>query len=82
MNKADIPSEDVFVQLMALATESPDMRAHLVAVLSQDTFNRTSMLNTMISDLQLRGAPQPLVDCISFLLDAEVAERALRLIRQ
>ncbi len=73
--------EEMFVQLMAVAQETPEMGQQLVAILSQERFHRQSMLATLLDDLQRRGAPAEFVECIGFLRDDETAARALELLR-
>ena len=51
-------------------------------VLSQDDFNRQSLLNTWISDLELQSAPMELRRVLTYLLDSEVAAAALRLLQE
>ena len=45
-------------------------------------FNRQSLLNTWIADLELQNAPQELRRILTYLLDGEVAKTALRLLEE
>jgi hypothetical protein len=70
-------SSDPFLSLMVLASEDDVIRQHLLAILSQDKFNRHSLLNTWIEDLKLQIAPESFIRAVACLLDDEVAARAL-----
>ncbi len=73
--------EEMFVQLMAVARETPEMRRQLVTILSQEAFHRQSLLGTLLEDLQMRGARVEFIECIGFLRDDDTAARALELLR-
>ena len=70
-------STDPFVSLMVVATEDDAIRQHLLAILQQDSFNRHSLLNTWIEDLKMQSAPESFTRALGFLLDDDVAARAL-----
>jgi hypothetical protein len=46
-------SKNMFVQLMAVASESPEIGTHLINILQQAPFHRQSMLATLLEDLRL-----------------------------
>ncbi|MDK1023345.1 MAG: hypothetical protein QGD92_03835 [Gammaproteobacteria bacterium] len=66
-----------FLSLMVVASEDEAMQQHLLAILRQNSFNRHSLLNTWIAELILQSAPESFTRALGFLLDDEVAERAL-----
>jgi hypothetical protein len=72
--------EEPFVTLIRVAQENPDIKSLLLKILSFDSFNRESALNTIIEDMQLKSAPREIVSAIAGLLDSEVAEKALKLL--
>ena len=73
--------EEMFMQLMAVARETPETRRQLVTILSQEAFHRQSLLGTLLEDLRMRGAPVEFIECIGFLRDDDTAARALELLR-
>jgi hypothetical protein len=73
-------STDPFMSLMVVATEDEAVQQHLLAILRQDSFNRHSLLNTWIEDLKLQSAPESFTRALGFLLDDDVAERALSIL--
>ncbi|MCZ6502808.1 MAG: hypothetical protein O6945_09875 [Gammaproteobacteria bacterium] len=72
--------DEPFVQLMSVAREDADIRAQLISILQQDPFNRKSRLNTWIRTMQLQQAPESFVHAITYLLEDETADKALRLL--
>jgi len=73
---------DPFFSLMMVAREDVDIRLHLMAILNQDAFNRHSLLNTWIRELQLQGAPESFIKALGFLLDDDVATRAIDILEE
>ena len=69
-----------FITFMKLAREEPDIRERMIAVLSLDSFNRKSLLNTWLRDLKLQGAPVDYIEALSFFLDNAGADKALQVI--
>jgi hypothetical protein len=77
-----IAGDEDFILFMQVAREDPEIHQRFVTILSQDDFNRRSMLNTWISDLELQSAPAELRRSLTYLLDSEVAATALKLLRE
>jgi len=75
-----IPSDDTFVVLMRAAQEEPLVRKRLLPILRLDSRNRASLLDTMVSELRLQGAPSDFVEAIGLLKNDDVAEKALGLL--
>jgi hypothetical protein len=69
-----------FVTFMQVAKEDPDIRRVLLGILSQDEFNRSSILNTYIEEMRYKGAPESFVAALACLLDKDVAQRAYDLL--
>ena len=74
--------EEPFVTLIRVAQEDPDIKSLLLNILSLDSFNRESALNTIIEEMKLTSAPGEMVSAIAGLLDSDVAEKALKLLRE
>jgi hypothetical protein len=80
-NKAKAAGVDeTFVRLIQLASEDPKIREQILWILSMDSFNRKSALNTFIHNMKLKGAPGEFVSAIACFLDDEVAEKALSIL--
>lgn len=75
-----ISDDETFITLMQLAREDPGVGELLKSVLAMDDMNRRSMLNTWINEIVLKKGPQEMVEALSYLLDDEVAKRALEVI--
>jgi hypothetical protein len=69
-----------FVTLIRVAQENPDVRSRLLGILSLDTFNRKSALNTLMEDMRLRGAPKALIEAMAGLLDERVAKKTFEML--
>lgn len=78
--KKQIVENEKFIYLMRAASEVPDVREKLKVILSLDSFNRQSILNTWLRDLKLQGAPNDFIEALSFFLDDSIAEKALEVI--
>ncbi len=63
-----------------MAQESPDIRNTLLAILQEDEFHRTSMINTLMEEMRYKGAPDALITAIASLLDHRVAQKASELL--
>jgi hypothetical protein len=74
--------EEPFVTLIQVADETPEIRATLLSILQTEAFHRNSLLNTLIEEMRLKGAPEALITGITSLLDPRVAQRALELLKK
>ena len=74
--------EEPFVTLIRVAQEDPDIKYLLLKILSFDSFNRESALNTIVEDLKLKSAPEEIVSAIADLLNNKVAEKTLKLLNE
>jgi hypothetical protein len=72
--------DEPFVTLIQVAQESPEIRATLLSILEKPEFHRESLINTLIEDIRLKGAPPALIKGIAGLLNPKVAQRALELL--
>ncbi|MCB1644423.1 MAG: hypothetical protein KDI36_03175 [Pseudomonadales bacterium] len=80
LRSPESPDGEELVMLVSVARENPDIRQQLISVLSQEDFQRASLLNTWLTQLRLQQAPQPIITAIHRLTDPQVAERTLELI--
>ncbi len=67
---------DAFINLILAACEEPQMRKQIMGILQLDSFNRQSLLGSIVSHLSMQGAPTELVEAISLLKDDEIAQKA------
>ncbi len=77
-----VADDEDFIRFMQVAREDPELQKRLTFVLSQDDFNRQSLLNTWLADLGLQNAPAELRRVLTYLLDGEVAGAALQLLEE
>jgi hypothetical protein len=75
-----IRDNEQFVTLIQVARENEEIRNQLLVILSQDAFNRASIINSFIEDMRLKNAPKELISAIACLLDNGIAERALEIL--
>ena len=75
-----VADNESFILLMRVAREDAGVRRHLLTILSQTPFNRTSMLNTFINEMRLRKAPAEIISAVACLLDHEVALQAVEML--
>jgi hypothetical protein len=73
--KNTVGENDAFITLMRVAQEDPDIRQTLAGILHQPPFHRKSLLNTLIKEITLKGAPADFVSAIQELLNDDVAEK-------
>ena len=76
MNRS-IAYDETFVRLIQVAQEEPEIGNRLKSILTQDDFNRKSMINTWIEELKLQKAPSDFIKELSYFLDESVARSAL-----
>ena len=71
---------EALVCLVQAAKEDPDLRRKLINLLGLDSFNRSSVLNTFLQEIQLQGAPPELIEAIAYLRNEEIATQAKSLL--
>jgi len=76
-----IGKNEPFVTLIRVAQEDVEIKRHLLAILSQSKFNRESILNSYLDELCLKQAPQEFISAIACLLDDDVAEKVLEILK-
>jgi len=76
-----VGDNETFVTLIRVAQEKPEARKTFGGILRQSPFHRQSMLNTLIEEMKLKGAPAEFVSALSALLNDDVADRAMEMIQ-
>lgn len=79
-NHKSVGKSEPFVTLIRVAQEDVQIKNLLLGILSQNRFNRESILNSYINDLTLKKAPQEFISAIACLLDGDVAKKALEIL--
>ena len=78
--KKFIGENEPLVTLIRVAQEDVEIKRHLLSILSQNKFNRESILNSYLEELRLKQAPQEFISAIACLLDDDVAEKVLEIL--
>ena len=79
-SKPTMGDNQAFVTLVTAAREDRDLSRSLSAILSLPSFQRQSLLNSMIQEMMLRSEQPNLIAAVSALLDDAVAAKAAELI--
>ena len=77
-----VGENETFVTLIRVAQEDAEIKKQLRTILSQDRFNRASILNAYIEDLRLKKAPKEFISAIACLLDDSIAAKALEILNE
>ena len=76
-----VPGEDpTFVRLVQLVNTDEDFRAMIMKVIALDSFNRSSMVNSIIDQQRLRGASPEHLQVLKYLTDDTVCQKIKALI--
>ena len=79
-NKSPVDPLESLSDLIDATLDDPIMRGQILNLVKFDSFNRRSILNTWLAELQLKDAPGELINALACLKDDEVAARAKRLL--
>jgi hypothetical protein len=79
-SKPTVGDNQAFVTLVAAAREDRELSRSLLAILGLPSFQRRSLLNSMIQQMTLRSERADLIAAVSALLDDGVAAEAAKLI--
>ena len=79
-SKPTVGDNHAFVTLLAAAREDRELSRSLSAILGLPSFQRQSILNSMIQEMELRSEQPDLIAAVSALLDDGVAAKAAELI--
>jgi len=78
----DYSSEDEhFVRLIQLAKEDESIRERLLAILSMQGVKRQIALSSILESTRLSGAPEEFVSAMAVLQNSEVADKALKVLK-
>ena len=80
-SKPTVGDNEVFVTLVSAAREDRELLRTLSTVLSLPTFQRYSLLSSMIQEMVLRSEEADLIAAVSALLDDDVAAKVAELIK-
>ena len=69
--------DDTFIRLVQIARDDPKINKEILKILTLDSFNRQSALNTLLDTMRLKGAPLEFIEAVDFLVDDDVAEKFL-----
>jgi hypothetical protein len=73
-------SIEKFADLMQTAMEDPLIKNRIIEVLQLSSFERRTILNNWLEQLQRRNASESLLSALSCLFDDKIAEAVLVLI--
>ena len=79
-SKPTVGDNQALVTLVAAAGEDRELSSSLSAILRLPSFQRQSLLNSMIQEMTLRSEGADLIASVSMLLDDAVAAKAAKLI--
>jgi hypothetical protein len=80
-HKEPAGENDPFVTLIRVAQEDDEIRKRLFTILTQDRFNRVSILNSYLEEMRLKQAPAEFISAIACLLDDNIAQKALEVLQ-
>lgn len=77
-----VNANDALITLIRVAEENTDIRLTLLGILNQPSFHRKSLLNTLIQEMILKGAPKNLISAMNELLNDNLADKLGEFIRK
>jgi hypothetical protein len=77
----DDPLENL-TNLMRAALIYPDIRSQLLTIVNLNSFHRSSIVNTIIYNIELTGGPKQMIHLLTALKDDRVAEKAKELLEK
>ena len=75
-----ITENETFIRLIQAAREDKEFHDQIYAILSLNSFNRKSILNTFIDNMRLNNVSEDLIEALASLREDDVAEVALEVI--
>lgn len=81
LKEKPVGENEPFVNLLQVAKDDPEIKNQLIVILSQPGFNRKSILNSYLDELRYKRAPEDLISAIGCLLDDDIAEKALSILK-
>ena len=77
-----VTDNEVFVILMQVAREDPEVRGKLLAILRLEPESRRAALDPFLDTVRRVGAPKAFVEALSYLADDGLARKALEFIEK
>jgi len=81
-NKHLVADDENFIALVQVLKEDYKTRSKIEPILSLDQFNRKSALNTWLEQLKFQQAPEKFIVLISCLIEDDIAEKLLQVIKE
>jgi len=82
LHQTDIIKNEDFVYLIETANNDSEMKSKLRAILKLAPFERRTFINTFISEMKYKNAPDYFIKALSFLLDDEISQKAFKIITE
>ena len=79
-SRPTVGDNQTFLTLLAAAEEDPELSHSLLVVLKLPSFQRQSLLNSIIQEMRLRSEEADLIAAVASLRDDDVAARAAELL--
>ena len=77
-----VSQDDTFITLIQVAREDPEVGMNLKRILSLDGKRRKIFITSWLEDMKHQGAPADFMAAVSYLIDDDIAEKALALINE
>jgi hypothetical protein len=77
--KSTVSDNHHFVSLVQLVQDDSNLRDKLLPLLTLDSFNRKSALNTWLEELKLQRAPTEIISALACLVDDAIAAKILEI---
>ena len=81
MKKNSKTFSETFANMLQVINEDHEINTRVVQLLKLDSFRRRLVLNKWLEQLRRKGATHKLMQALSCLLDNEIAEKTLSLLK-
>jgi hypothetical protein len=81
-DKRLVADDENFIALVKVLKEDDKIRSKIEPILSLDPFNRKSALNTWLEQLKFQQAPKKFIALLSCLINDDVAEKLVQVIKE
>ncbi|MBF0442609.1 MAG: hypothetical protein HQK54_11940 [Oligoflexales bacterium] len=82
-NRNAVPADDqTFIRLIQLINEDQGFSEMIMKIINMDSFNRASMLNSIIHEQGLKGANAEHLQVLKYLTDDVVCEKIKDLVKR
>ncbi len=72
--------DETFIRLIQVAIEDKEIKNRLVSILSLEKEKRNFALKIWLQEMRFKKAPEDFITAISYFLENDVAEKALKII--